>query len=125
MSVQLHTEAQSSPTASAGLFERIRWSLRAGLRDPNPVWIRELKQSARLGRTPIILAVVTCVMTLLIASIGGVLSVTAEPAQVGIGVFHTFFSLAFAVVTWVGPAVAATTIASERSGRTWEALLLT
>jgi ABC-type transport system involved in multi-copper enzyme maturation permease subunit len=40
-------------------------------------------------------------------------------------VFHTFFSLAFAVVTWVGPAVAAATIASERGGRTWEALLLT
>lgn len=125
MSVQLHTETQSSPAASAGLFARLRWGVRARLRDPNPVWIRELKQSARLGRTPIILAVVTCVMTLLIASIGGVLSVTAEPAQVGIGVFHTFFSLAFAVVTWVGPAVAATTIASERSGRTWEALLLT
>ena len=41
------------------------------------------------------------------------------------GIFHTFFSLAFAVVTWVGPAVAANTIAGERSGRTWEALQLT
>jgi ABC-type transport system involved in multi-copper enzyme maturation permease subunit len=99
--------------------------LRGLLREPNPVWIRELRQSARLTRTPVILAVVTSMMTLLIASIGGVLSATAEPAQVGIGVFHTFFSLAFAVVTWVGPAVAAATIASERSGRTWEALLLT
>ena len=58
-------------------------------------------------------------------SVGGVLSVTAEPAKVGVGVFHTFFSLAFAIVTWVGPAVAANTIASEKSGRTWEALLLT
>src|SRR5690606_4163656 len=75
--------------------------------------------------TPVILAVVTGMVTLLIASIGGVLSVTAEPAQVGAGVFHTFFSLAFAIVTTVGPAVAATTIASEKSGRTWEALLLT
>lgn len=100
------------------LFERLR-------RDPNPVWMRELKQAARLQRTPIILAVVTGMMTLLICSVGGVASTTAEPAKVGVGVFHTFFSLAFAVVTWLGPAVAANTIAGERSGRTWEALQLT
>jgi ABC-type transport system involved in multi-copper enzyme maturation permease subunit len=93
--------------------------------DPNPVWMRELKQAARLQRTPIILAVVTGMMTLLICSVGGVASTTAEPAKVGVGIFHTFFSLAFAVVTWVGPAVAANTIAGERSGRTWEALQLT
>ena len=92
---------------------------------PNPVWIRELKQAARLQRTPIILAVVTGMMTLLICSVGGVASTTAEPAKVGVGIFHTFFSLAFAVVTWVGPAVAANTIAGERGGRTWEALQLT
>lgn len=91
----------------------------------NPVWMRELKQAARLQRTPIILAVVTGMMTLLICSVGGVASTTAEPAKVGVGIFHTFFSLAFAVVTWVGPAVAANTISGERSGRTWEALQLT
>lgn len=106
-------------------MERLRWRLASSWENPNPVWIRELRQSARLTRTPVILAVISGMVTLLIASIGGVLSDTAEPAQVGIGVFHTFFSLAFAVVTWVGPAVAAATIASERSGRTWEALLLT
>jgi ABC-type transport system involved in multi-copper enzyme maturation permease subunit len=124
MSVQTHTPSLPPPT-SAGAFARFRWGLQRLVREPNPIWIRELRQSARQTRTPVILAVVTGMMTLLIASIGGVLSTTAEPAQVGIGVFHTFFSLAFAVVTWVGPAVAAATIASERSGRTWEALLLT
>lgn len=93
--------------------------------NPNPVWMRELKQAARLQRTPIILAVVTGMMTLLICSVGGVASTTAEPAKVGVGIFHTFFSLAYAVVTWVGPAVAANTISGERSGRTWEALQLT
>ena len=100
------------------LFERLR-------ENPNPVWMRELKQAARLQRTPIILAVVTSMMTLLICSVGGVASTTSEPSKVGVGIFHTFFSLAFAVVTWVGPAVAANTIAGERSGRTWEALQLT
>jgi len=93
--------------------------------EPNPVWMRELKQAARLQRTPIILSVVTSMMTLLICSVGGVASTTAEPAKVGVGIFHTFFSLAYAVVTWIGPAVAANTIAGERSGRTWEALQLT
>lgn len=105
-------------TRSATLFQRLR-------DEPNPVWMRELKQAARLQRTPIILAVVTGMMTLLICSVGGVASTSAEPAKVGVGIFHTFFSLAFAVVTWVGPAVAANTIAGERSGRTWEALQLT
>src|SRR3954451_16169366 len=90
-------------------------SLRAGasnqaiaarwLGELNPVWMRELKQAARLQRTPIILAVVTGMMTLLICSVGGVATTTAEPAKVGVGIFLTFFSLAFAVVTWVGPAV--------------------
>lgn len=124
MSVQTHTPSIPSPSGR-GLGKRLGFRIGQMFREPNPVWIRELRQSARLTRTPVILAVVTAMMTLLIASIGGVLSATAEPAQVGTGVFHTFFSLAFAVVTWVGPAVAAATIASERSGRTWEALLLT
>jgi hypothetical protein len=124
MSVQTHTPSLPPPI-DAGVWARFRWTLRMLVRQPNPIWIRELRQSARQTRTPVILAVLTGMMTLLIASIGGVLSTTAEPAQVGIGVFHTFFSLAFAVVTWVGPAVAAATIASERNGRTWEALLLT
>ncbi len=123
MSVQTHTA--SLPPPASGVWRRLVWHLQRLASDPNPVWIRELRQAARLTRTPVILAVITGMMTLLIASIGGVLSATAEPAQVGIGVFHTFFSLAFAVVTWVGPAVAAATIASERSGHTWEALLLT
>jgi ABC-type transport system involved in multi-copper enzyme maturation permease subunit len=123
MSLQTHTS--SLPPPETGFWARLGWLAARGFQNPNPVWIRELRQSARLTRTPVILAAITSTMTLLIASIGGVLSATSEPAQVGIGVFHTFFSLAFAVVTWVGPAVAAATIASERSGRTWETLLLT
>jgi ABC-type transport system involved in multi-copper enzyme maturation permease subunit len=89
------------------------------------VWMRELRQAARLQRTPIVLAVLTGMMTLLIATIGAISASNVEPAKVGVALFHTFFSLAFAVVTWVGPFVAAGTIATERSGRTWEALLLT
>jgi ABC-type transport system involved in multi-copper enzyme maturation permease subunit len=118
--------ASSPPPPSSVRGSAVKSTLFARWREhPNPVWMRELKQAARLQRTPIILAVVTGMMTLLICSVGGVASTSAEPAKVGVGIFHTFFSLAFAVVTWVGPAVAANTIAGERSGRTWEALQLT
>lgn len=125
MSVQTHTP--SVPPAPAGMrgIKRLRWFFSRQLSNPNPVWIRELKQSARLQRTPIILAVLTGMVALLIASIGGVWSTTAAPAQVGVVVYHVFFSLSFWVVAMLGPAVAAATIASERSGGTWEALLLT
>ena len=68
--------------------------------------MRELRAAARLQRTPVILAVITGMMTLLVCSIGGVAAMNAEPARVGTWLYHTFFSLTFAVVTWMGPAVA-------------------
>ncbi len=92
---------------------------------PNPIWIRELKQSARLTRTPWILTTLTILMTLLIATIGGVMSSEAAPATTGVVLFQVYFSIAFFVVSLIGPAVAANSIASEREGRTWEAVLLT
>jgi ABC-type transport system involved in multi-copper enzyme maturation permease subunit len=95
------------------------------LADPNPVWIREMKQSARLTRTPFILMGITLLMVLIIGTVGGVMSTTSDPALIGTVIFHTFFSLAFLVVALAGPAVAANSIASEREGRTWEALQLT
>lgn len=125
MSAQTGRPGVAPPPPSSRRIDRARIGVARLRNDPNPVWMRELRQAARLSRTPIILAVITGVMALLICSVGGVASVGTEPAKVGVALFHTFFSLAFAVVTWVAPAVAASTIASERSGRTWEALLLT
>ena len=99
----------------------------SALRRPfeNPVWVRELKQAARLTRTPVILAVLAIVSSLLIASVGGVMSGQNSPAETGVALYQTFFSLAFFVAMLVGPALGANAIASEREGRTWEALLLT
>lgn len=93
--------------------------------DPNPIWMREMRQAARLGRTPVILAVITGLMALIMCAAGGVAAMLTEPAKVGVFLFHAFFTLAYMVVTWIAPGVAASTIASERGGRTWEALLLT
>lgn len=125
MSIQSGTPSVPPPAPGATLAARGYFWLQQLRRDPNPVWMRELRQSARLQRTPVILMAVTVAVALLICSVGGVASVTAEPARVGVGIFHTFFSLAFALVTWLGPAVASSTIAGEKNGRTWEALALT
>ncbi len=96
------------------------------LANPNAIWIREVRQSARLDRTPWLLFAVTLLLSLLVASIGGTASsASVSPAKVGMAVSQVFFSLAYGVVTLVGPAVAANTIAAEREGRTWEALVLT
>lgn len=125
MSIQSGSASVPPPAPGASLGARLGFRLAALTRDPNPVWMRELRQSARLQRTPVILMTVTVAIALLICSVGGIASVTTEPAKVGVGIFHTFFSLAFALVTWLGPAVAASTIAGEKTGRTWEALALT
>jgi len=114
MSAQTGRPTVGAAPPSSRRFERARIHVHRLRDDPNPVWLRELRQAARLQRTPVILAVVTGMVTLLICSIGGIASVAGEPAKVGVALFHVFFSVAFFVVTWTGPAVAASTIASER-----------
>lgn len=124
MSAQTGVAPASGPM-SRRFVDRARYQVDRWKTQPNPIWIRELKQSARLARTPVILAAATILMTLLIASIGGIMAVTSAPDRTGIVLFQVFFSLAYFVVTWIGPAVAANSIASEREGRTYEAVVLT
>ncbi len=111
--------------ASRRFADRARFRLRLWESQPNPLWIRDLRQSARLSRTPVILTVVAVLMTLFIASLGGIVSTEQSPASTGMVIFQVFFSLAYFVVALMGPAVAANSIASEREGRTWEAVILT
>lgn len=102
-----------------------RRSLRDLFGAPNPIWMRELRQSSRLGRTPWILLALTITIGLFLCAIGGVgASDHVSPARVGAVLFQTFFSIAYMVVVVVGPAIAANGIAAEREGRTWEAVLL-
>lgn len=105
--------------APGGLLERL-------LGDPNAIWMREMRQSARLARTPWVLFGLTMTLSLLMCAIGGLAAASeTTPASIGGGLFQVFFSLAYLVVVVVGPAVAANGVASEREGRTWEAVLLT
>ncbi len=93
--------------------------------EPNPLWMREMRQSARLTRTPVLMMVVTIVVVLIMASMGGAMTGSGSSAEAGQVLFHLYFSLAYAVVALVGPALAANSIASERQGQTWEAIMLT
>jgi ABC-type transport system involved in multi-copper enzyme maturation permease subunit len=108
-----------TPARGSALLERL-------LRDPNAIWMREMRQSARLARTPWVLFGLTLALALLMCSIGGLSAASqTAPAAIGGALFQVFFSLAYLVVVVVGPAVAANCIASEREGRTWEAVQLT
>ncbi len=114
--------APESPLPQKGL--RGWWESLA--REPNAIWMREMRQTARLGRTPWILFALTLTISLLMCSIGGIAaSSETSPAALGGALFQVFFSIAYFVVTVLGPSVAANSIASEREGRTWEAVLLT
>jgi ABC-type transport system involved in multi-copper enzyme maturation permease subunit len=124
MSAQTGSMPPPGP-ASARLVDRARFRFLLWEKEPNPLWVRELRQSTRLTRTPVFLTILTVMMTLLIAVIGGMVSTWASPATTGVVLFQVFFSLAYFLVTLIGPAVAANSIASEREGRTWEAVLLT
>lgn len=124
MSVQTGVETPRGP-ASQRIGDRFRYRVDLLRTQPNPLWMREMRQSARLLRTPIILMVLAVLVTLLMASMGGLMTGTRSPAEAGVMLFHTYFSLAWFVVTLVGPALAANSIASEREGKTWEAVLLT
>lgn len=104
---------------SPGILERV-------LRDPNAIWIREMRQSSRLARTPWVLFGLTLALSLLLCTIGALsASSDTSPASIGQILFQVFFSMAYLVVVIVGPAVAANAVASEREGRTWEAVQLT
>ena len=110
---------QSMPAKRPGRIARM-------FREPNAIWMREMRQSARLGRTPWILFALSLTISLLMCSIGGIAAASgASPAVIGNILFQVFFSLAYFVVVITGPAIAANGIASEREGRTWEAVLLT
>lgn len=124
MSLQTGEKVPEAP-ASQGFVDRTRFRIDTILKDPNPIWMRELRQSARLNRTPYVLMSVAIVTTLIIAGVGSGLGDTAPSDVMGQVLFQTFFSLAYFIVLLTGPSVAANTIASEREGRTWEAIILT
>lgn len=124
MSAQTGVQTPRGPM-SRKMGDRVRYRLALWRSQPNALWMREMRQSTRLQRTPVILTVLIVVVSLLMVTLGTSLSASMSPAESGNVLFHVFFSLAYFVVTLLGPALAANSIASEREGKTWEAVLLT
>ena len=90
----------------------------------SPLLVRELKQAVRTGRTIVVLLILAVLVGLLVVSIAGAFGMGKGPVNLGPVLFQVFFSLAFFIVLVVGPTMAAVGVASEKDGRTWEALAL-
>jgi hypothetical protein len=90
----------------------------------NPLLVRELRQAVRTGRTIVILLILAVLVGLLVVSIAGAFGMGKGPVNLGPILFQVFFSLAFFIVLVLGPTLAAVGVASEKDGRTWEALVL-
>ena len=84
--------AQPEATGLRGWYSRV-------LPEPNAIWMREMRQSARLARTPWVLLSLVLAPTLLLSTIGGLAaSSSTTPAELGGMLFQTFFSIAYFVV---------------------------
>jgi hypothetical protein len=90
----------------------------------NPVLARELRQATRTGRAVVLLLILAVLVGLFTLGLASILGMT-KSTSVGPLLYQIFFSLSYFIVGIVGPAVAAVGLASEKDGRTWDALLLT
>ena len=90
----------------------------------SPLLVRELRQAVRTGRSIVILLILAVLVGLLVISIAGAFGMGKGPVNLGPVLFQVFFSLAFFIVLVVGPTMAAVGVASEKDGRTLEALVL-
>jgi hypothetical protein len=90
----------------------------------NPVLARELRQATRTGRVMLLILILAVLVGLFTLGLGSILGMTRS-LSVGPLLYQIFFSLSYFIVGIVGPAIAAVGLASERDGRTWDALLLT
>ena len=91
----------------------------------NPIWARELRQSARLARVPIGLMTAVGLLSLVMCGIGATMGAFREPAAVGRTLFDTFSRSRISSSAWSGrPSRPAPSLPST-SGIRWETLLLT
>lgn len=90
-----------------------------------PIATRELRQAARQRRGPVIIGVVGTAAPLIALLVAATMtSPWTAPAEVGRAIFEGMLTLALFVAVIVGITVAASSVASEREGHTWEALIL-
>ena len=89
----------------------------------NPVWLREWRAASRLAATPWLIALSGVGMAVLLGLVA--MKMRDQLAEeVGCALFHVYFGLSAMFVTLFGPAIAANSIALEREGKTWDALMM-
>ena len=114
------------PAKKETLRDRLVATLFALVRDPNPILLKEFRATLRTPLFVRMLYVLTGMVALLVVGIGAAFGDESyvTPANVGQGLFQTFFSIiAFTICLFV-PAYSATAITSERETRTYESLVL-
>jgi len=84
--------------------------------EPNPLLVRELRQSLRVPRLPWTITAAVALIGLGMLSIGSLEAAKGKPAQLGVSLFQGFVSILLLYVALVGPATAAGAIALEREG---------
>lgn len=99
--------------------------LTGAFKDPNPILVKELRATFRTALFIRFLYLSTGAVALIVLS-GGAMIATGPipPAEVGQIVFQIFFSAALFVIAFIVPGYAATALTSEKSGRTYESLIL-
>lgn len=120
-------ETTTTPAAAPSgrsLADRASSWLRALVRDPNPILVKELRSTFRANLFVRFLYLSTGLVALVTLTVGALAASTAPPAEVGQIVFQFFFGAALTVICLVAPASAATSFTSEREQRTYESLIL-
>lgn len=90
----------------------------------DPIWVREWRASARLARSPWLMAGAVLVVTWGLVMVGA-LAYFSSPIQRGQALSQLTMGAGLLFVVLVGPALAASAVAAEREGKTWEPLLMT
>ena len=98
----------SGPTPSTRA--RPRPASGAYIGEPNPLLVRELRQSLRLPRLPWTICAVVAMVGLGMLSIGSLQGQKERPAQLGVYLFTGFISILLLYVTLVGPATMVATV---------------
>lgn len=105
--------------------QRLLDALRAVVRDPNPILLKELRATLRTPLFVRFLSIVAgLVATVVLMGSATVSEGTAAPAEVGRATYHIFFTVVWLVLLFTAPGQAASAFTLEKETKTWESLLL-
>jgi hypothetical protein len=115
-----------TPATKETWKDRLIAAFFALVRDPNPILLKEFRATLRTPLFVRTLYVLTGLVALLMVAIGAMFSDQeyVSPADIGQGVFQSFFTVVACVICLFVPSYSATAITSERETKTYESLVL-